>query len=62
MSDTTEPDTRAPTRMDAARDMAIKKLFLALRFAVSDNLEVSHLVATAELAFDEACGAARQPA
>lgn len=48
--------------MDAARDAAIKKLFLALRFAIADNLEVSHMVATAELAFDDACYLASRPA
>lgn len=48
-------DTQAPEPMDAARDAAIRRLFLALRFAIADNLEVSHMVATAELAFDDAC-------
>lgn len=55
------PDTQTEP-MDAARDAAIKKLFLALRFAVADNLEVSHMVATAELAFDDACYMASRPA
>lgn len=54
------PDT--PDRMDTARDMAIKKLFLGLRYVVADNIEVSRLVATAELAFDDACAEAGRTA